>query len=32
VADPNAIGDEAVLWRDSKSGKKKTYRKAKKIN
>jgi len=32
VADPNAIGDEAVLWRDSKSGKKKSSRKAKKQN
>jgi protease secretion system outer membrane protein len=32
LADPNAIGDEAVLWGASKSGKKKTSRKAKKPN
>ena len=35
VADPNAIGDEAVLWRtskNSKSAKKKTFRKVKKLH
>ena len=35
VADPNAIGDEAVLWRtskNSKSAKKKTSRKVKKLH
>jgi hypothetical protein len=32
AADPNAIGDEAVLWRATKSSKKKSSRKVQKPN